>query len=152
MDDFPAEVKRMIVEMNRCARRSLLGEYALLTLEEVALITGHSLRYVAMQKRLRCLPPTIYLGHLVRIRLCDMRRRIQVMYQLPDGAMSNQDIPQIGDNERLTYAHLAVFLNCSVRMVAKLRKADRLPLPYRTYPTYWRPSDIRLWVTRRCRT
>jgi predicted DNA-binding transcriptional regulator AlpA len=150
MNTIPPAVQRMIVEINRCARMSWLGDDALLTPEQVAIIKRVSLRSVANQRRDKCLPPAVRLGSLVRWRLQDLRERIRGIHVLLTEQVYSENIPQRPDTEPFTYEHMAMILNCSIRMVAKLRADRRLPTPFKHHPVLWRPSDIHRWVMSRC--
>jgi hypothetical protein len=53
----------------------------------------------------------------------------------------------LGDDALLTAAHVAVILDCSVRVVGLLRRAGKLPKTLRFGDLVrWRLSDMRAWV------
>jgi len=57
----------------------------------------------------------------------------------------------LGEEAILTPEHMAVILGCSVRGVAKLRKAGRLPPPARIgVLVRWRLFVMRMWAQRKC--
>ena len=57
----------------------------------------------------------------------------------------------LGEDALLTPEHFAIILTCSVRFVARLRKAGRLPPAVRLGKLVrWRLSDVRAWVRAMC--
>ena len=151
-----AQASRMETEIRRMSQMSLLGDDAVLSPVQVAIILRLSVRAVGMLRRAGKLPMEILFGDLVRWRLSDIREwvwgGIPPHQRLAPLTSIAGPVPPLGEEAWLTIEHLALILGCSVRSIAELRKETRLP------PTEadgglirWRLSSIRSWVRGACR-
>ena len=146
-----AQAARMETEIRRISQMSLLGDDAILSPVQVAVVVRLSVRAVGMLRRTSKLPFEIRFGDLIRWRLSDIREwvwwGVPPHQRLTPLTSPAGPVPPLGENAWLTIEHLALILGCSVRTVAKLREQCRLP------PTEadggsigWRLGTIRRWV------
>jgi predicted DNA-binding transcriptional regulator AlpA len=148
------EFNRIMMEMDRIAQMSPLGEQALLTPEHLAVILGCSVRGVAKLRRDGRLPPAVRIGVLVRWRLSVMRMWAQRKCDnyAPIETVQAANAFALRDDDLMSAEHFAIALGCSVRHLSNLRRRDRLPHAVRVGNSRrWRVGDVRLWVLAGCR-
>jgi predicted DNA-binding transcriptional regulator AlpA len=146
------DLKKVFAEIDRIARSSPLGCFALVTPEQLAVILGCSLRSVAKLREAVKLPPSVRLGSLVRWQLFRIHHWLRQKSRISRSWVETPPPRSLPASFLLSAEHFAEVLGCSVRLVERLRKQGRLPPPIRDGNALrWRVDVVREWIRRDCR-